>query len=209
MSSIQVAIGRIITRKAYRADAGTSTPARGAYRRNCNASFWRLMPGAFLAFAFGTAPAHTGARMAAMKAADPRVTYAELQQWPDDGRRYELYGGEVIVVPAPLPIHQVVVLRVYDQLKQYADATSGLALLSPLTSCSLSTMRVASSLSVCSTPRHSRRRRCPGCVRHLAIGSRFSDSPRFTGTQAPRTRALAAPGAHPGTGPSAGLLAPV
>jgi Uma2 family endonuclease len=70
--------------------------------------------------------------MAAMKAVDPRVTYAELEQWPDDGRRYELYGGEVIVVPAPLPIHQVVALRVYDVLKPYAEANGGLALCSPL-----------------------------------------------------------------------------
>jgi Uma2 family endonuclease len=70
--------------------------------------------------------------MAAMKAVDPRVTYAELEQWPDDGRRYELYGGEVIVVPAPLPIHQVVALRVYDRLKQYADLTGGLTLCAPL-----------------------------------------------------------------------------
>ena len=70
--------------------------------------------------------------MAAMKAVDPRVTYAELEQWPDDGRRYELYGGEAIVVPAPLPIHQVVALRIYDILKPYAEANGGLALCSPL-----------------------------------------------------------------------------
>ena len=67
-----------------------------------------------------------------MKAVDPRVTYAELEQWPDDGRRYELYGGEAIVVPAPLPIHQIVALRVYDLLKHYADTTQGLVLCSPL-----------------------------------------------------------------------------
>lgn len=70
--------------------------------------------------------------MAAMKAVDPRVTYAELEQWPDDGRRYELYGGEAIVVPAPLPIHQVVALRIYDALKIHADKTGGLALCAPL-----------------------------------------------------------------------------
>ena len=67
-----------------------------------------------------------------MKAVDPRVTYAELEQWPDDGRRYELYGGEVIVVPAPLPIHQVVALRLYDVIKPYAEATGGLTLCAPL-----------------------------------------------------------------------------
>ncbi len=29
--------------------------------------------------------------MAGVRAVDPRVSFAELQQWPDDGRRYELY----------------------------------------------------------------------------------------------------------------------
>ena len=67
-----------------------------------------------------------------MRAVDPRVTYAELEQWPDDGRRYELYGGEVIVVPTPLPIHQVVVLRLTEILDQYARLTGGLALFAPL-----------------------------------------------------------------------------
>ncbi len=38
--------------------------------------------------------------MRSMKAADSRVTYAELQHWPDDGRMYELYDGEVIEVPS-------------------------------------------------------------------------------------------------------------
>lgn len=70
--------------------------------------------------------------MAAMKAVDPRVTYAELEQWPDDGRRYELYGGEVIVVPTPLPIHQLVVLRLAEVLDQHARRTGGLALFAPL-----------------------------------------------------------------------------
>jgi Uma2 family endonuclease len=70
--------------------------------------------------------------MAAMKAVDPRVTYAELEQWPDDGRRYELYGGEVIVVPAPVPIHQVVALRLYTVLDEHARKTGGFALASPL-----------------------------------------------------------------------------
>ena len=72
------------------------------------------------------------ARMAAMKAVDPRVTYAELEQWPDDGRRYELHGGAVIVVPTPLPIHQLVVLRLTEILGQHARVTGGLALFAPL-----------------------------------------------------------------------------
>jgi len=48
---------------------------------------------------------------------DPRVTFAELQTWPDDGRRYELYDGEAIVVPSPFPRHQRVVKHLGDVLQ--------------------------------------------------------------------------------------------
>ena len=67
-----------------------------------------------------------------MKAVDPRVSFAELQQWPDDGRRYELYDGEVIVVPSPLARHQRVTLHVVDILVEYERATGGLAFGHPL-----------------------------------------------------------------------------
>src|SRR6476660_5922848 len=49
---------------------------------------------------------------------DPRVTFAELQTWPDDGRRYELYDGEVIVVPSPFLRHQRVEMHLVDILPQ-------------------------------------------------------------------------------------------
>jgi Uma2 family endonuclease len=70
--------------------------------------------------------------MAGMKALDPRVTFAELQQWPDDGRRYELYDGEVIVVPMPLPRHQRVALNLSEILREYERATGGLVFGSPI-----------------------------------------------------------------------------
>ena len=63
---------------------------------------------------------------------DPRVTFAELARWPDDGRRYELYDGEAIVVPAPFPRHQQVAHRVQRLLDEYADATGDLVLGSPI-----------------------------------------------------------------------------
>ncbi len=37
--------------------------------------------------------------MAPVVTARHNVTFAELSTWPDDGRRYELYDGEVSVVP--------------------------------------------------------------------------------------------------------------
>lgn len=67
-----------------------------------------------------------------MNAAHRRVTYAEMLEWPDDGRRYELYDGEVVVVPAPFPGHQRVTFNVADLLRDYAKTTGGLALFSPL-----------------------------------------------------------------------------
>lgn len=70
--------------------------------------------------------------MAAMRAVDPRVSFAELEQWPEDGRRYELYDGEVIVVPTPLPRHQRVALNVQRLLDEYERATGGLLFGAPL-----------------------------------------------------------------------------
>lgn len=69
--------------------------------------------------------------MAGMKAVDPRVSFAELEQWPDDGRRYELYEGEVIVVPAPNWRHQRVSTNVFEILKEYERRSGGGVVLAP------------------------------------------------------------------------------
>ena len=55
--------------------------------------------------------------MRLMQATERRVTYAELLQWPDHDRRYELYDGEAIVIPAPFPGHQRVTSNVADLLR--------------------------------------------------------------------------------------------
>ena len=70
--------------------------------------------------------------MAAMEAADPRVSFADLERWPDDGRRYELYDGEVYVVPSPLPLHQIVSARLHLALSDYVRAHGGTVLYAPL-----------------------------------------------------------------------------
>jgi Uma2 family endonuclease len=71
--------------------------------------------------------------MRAMNAVvDPRVTFAELSAWPDDGRRYELYNGEVVVVPAPFLRHQRVAARVHDVLREYEEAIGGLVAIAPV-----------------------------------------------------------------------------
>lgn len=69
--------------------------------------------------------------MAGMKAVDPRVSYAELARWPDDGRRYELYDGEAIVVPAPNLWHQRVVTNLVEVLKDYERRVGGCVVVAP------------------------------------------------------------------------------
>jgi Uma2 family endonuclease len=67
-----------------------------------------------------------------MKAIDSRVTFAELQQWPDDGCQYELYDGEVIVVPSPFPRHQRIASNIEEILREYEHAAGGLMFHAPL-----------------------------------------------------------------------------
>jgi Uma2 family endonuclease len=40
-----------------------------------------------------------------------RFTVDEVLAWPDDGNRYELVDGVLLVTPAPVPIHQIVATR--------------------------------------------------------------------------------------------------
>jgi hypothetical protein len=54
--------------------------------------------------------------MSAVKAVRPRISYADLERAPEDGRRYELYDGEVFVVPAPLPRHQITQHRIAEMI---------------------------------------------------------------------------------------------
>ena len=39
------------------------------------------------------------------------VTYDELCSWPDDGRQYQIFDGEVVMTPSPLRLHQEVLHR--------------------------------------------------------------------------------------------------
>jgi Uma2 family endonuclease len=62
----------------------------------------------------------------------PRVGYTDLLHQPEDGRRYEIYDGEVFVVPSPLPLHQIVADNIAELLRGYAQAHGGIAITSPL-----------------------------------------------------------------------------
>jgi Uma2 family endonuclease len=70
--------------------------------------------------------------MAGVKAAHPRVSFADLERWPEDGRRYELYDGEVYEVPSPIPLHQIVSARLYLALAEYTRSYGGIVLYAPL-----------------------------------------------------------------------------
>jgi Uma2 family endonuclease len=59
------------------------------------------------------------------------VSYADLQQMPDDGRQYELYDGEVRVVPSPTNRHQVVLLNLVGVLMEYEQRHGGRLLFAP------------------------------------------------------------------------------
>lgn len=48
-------------------------------------------------------------------------TYADLESMPDDHRRYEIIGGELVVTPSPAPRHQHVVGNLYLRLRRHVD----------------------------------------------------------------------------------------
>lgn len=47
------------------------------------------------------------------------LTIEDLEAMPDDGRRYELIGGAIVMTPAPEPVHQ----RVSRRLETLLEAT--------------------------------------------------------------------------------------
>jgi len=61
-----------------------------------------------------------------------RWTREEVLALPDDGNRYELINGELLVSPAPRAIHQEAVLALYRRVHPYVERYQlGHAMLSP------------------------------------------------------------------------------
>lgn len=48
-----------------------------------------------------------------------RYSVAEVLEFPDDGNRYEVVQGELLVTPAPRTRHQVIVARLLHRLNDY------------------------------------------------------------------------------------------
>jgi Uma2 family endonuclease len=51
------------------------------------------------------------------------LTYDDLQNMPDDGQRYEIIDGELIVSPAPIANHQRVLKRLVRTFDDFANET--------------------------------------------------------------------------------------
>jgi len=50
-----------------------------------------------------------------MSVINRRLTYDDLATFPDDGKRYEIIGGELLVSPAPRPKHQEISRRLSER----------------------------------------------------------------------------------------------
>ncbi len=50
------------------------------------------------------------------------LTYDDLVQMPEDGNRYEIIGGELVVIPAPIPVHQRVLKPVFRLIDGFVEA---------------------------------------------------------------------------------------
>ena len=57
----------------------------------------------------------------AMPLVVPRLTLTDLESFPEDGSRYELLDGVLLVTPAPAPVHQLVIYRLVKALTEYVS----------------------------------------------------------------------------------------
>jgi Uma2 family endonuclease len=61
------------------------------------------------------------------------LTYDDYAALPDDGRRYELYEGELIMTPAPRPRHQLVIGNLHVLMAEHVRGRGlGQVFLSPI-----------------------------------------------------------------------------
>lgn len=65
----------------------------------------------------------------AMPALLPRYTLEDLASFPEDGNRYELVAGHLLVTPKPAPPHKLVVWRLSSALTAWALRRGGVMVL--------------------------------------------------------------------------------
>lgn len=61
----------------------------------------------------------------------PRYTVDDLERFPDDGNRYELLDGVLLVTPAPRFAHQVLATRLVVQLSSALEDTTRAVVVGP------------------------------------------------------------------------------
>src|SRR5262249_10883026 len=61
----------------------------------------------------------------------PRYTVDEIESWPDDGNRYELLDGVLLVTPFPGPPHQLVAMRLSVTLARLIERWPDIHVVSP------------------------------------------------------------------------------
>jgi Uma2 family endonuclease len=67
-----------------------------------------------------------------MPQTETRWTAKLVRALPDDGKRYELVSGELVVTPSPAPLHQSILAALYDRMSPYLQRTgAGRLLWSP------------------------------------------------------------------------------
>src|SRR5258706_5898355 len=59
------------------------------------------------------------------------VSYGDLQRWPEDGHQYELYDGEVRVVPSATNRHQILLANLMLLFKSHEQQRGGRLLPAP------------------------------------------------------------------------------
>lgn len=67
----------------------------------------------------------------AMPVTARRFTVDEVLAWPDDGNRYELVDGVLLVTPAPVPVHQIITARLVAALMVRCQQWPGVYVASP------------------------------------------------------------------------------
>lgn len=70
--------------------------------------------------------------MGSVAALPRKTTFSDLERLPEDGRRYELYDGEVWEMPSPKPRHQAAISNTHDMLRAHSRRTKARCLVAPL-----------------------------------------------------------------------------